>query len=84
MIEESIEVGIILGGEAQTDKIGDSTVLTDMRGGTIVQGTDRKDKIAEQGIGEIIHLKKAEGTLVTDEGDAKRPLVMEGLLQASQ
>ena len=34
MIEESIEVGIILGGEAQTDKIEDSTVLTDMRGGT--------------------------------------------------
>ena len=85
MIEESIGVDIILGGEAQTGKIGDSTVLTDMRGGTTVQGTDRTGKTVGQGTGEITHLKKAGGTLVTtDEGDAKRPLVMEGLLQACQ
>ena len=75
---------IILEEEVQTDKIEDNIVLKDMRGGTTVQGSDRKDKTAEQGLEENIHLKKAGGTLATDEGDAKRPLVMEGLLQASQ
>ena len=74
----------ILEEEALTDKIGDNIVLIDMRGGTIAQGLEMKDKTAGQEQEEIIHLKKAGGTLVTDEGDAKRPLVMEGLLQASQ
>ena len=78
-------MGIILGREAQTGKTEDSTVLTDMKEETTVQGTDKTGKIAGQGTGEITHLKKAGGTLVTtDEGDAKRPLVMEGLLQACQ
>ena len=75
---------IILEEEVLTDKIEDNTVLIDMRGGTTAQGLERKDKTAEQEQEENIHLKKAGGTLVTDEGDAKRPLVMEGLLQASQ
>ena len=66
----------ILEEEAQTDKIEDNIVLKDMRGGTIAQGLEDQE--------EIILLKKAGDTLVTDEGDAKRPLVMEGLLQASQ
>ena len=66
----------ILEEEAQTDKIEDNIVLIDMRGGTIAQGLEDQE--------EIILLKKAGDTLVTDEGDAKRPLVMEGLLQASQ
>ena len=74
----------ILEEEAPTDKIGDNIVLIDKRGGTTAQGLEMKDKTAEQGQEETIHLKKAGGTLVTDEGDAKRPLVMEGLLQASQ
>ena len=75
---------IILEEEVLTDKIEDNTVLIDMRGGTTAQGLEMKDKTAGQEQEEIIHLKKAGGTLVTDEGDAKRPLVMEGLLQASQ
>ena len=66
----------ILEEEAQTDKIEDNIVLKDMRGGTIAQGLEDQE--------ETILLKKAGDTLVTDEGDAKRPLVMEGLLQASQ
>ena len=75
---------IILVEEALIDKTEDNIVLIDMRGGTTAQGLEMKDKTAEQEQEEIIHLKKAGGTLVTDEGDAKRPLVMEGLLQASQ
>ena len=75
---------IILVEEALIDKIEDNIVLIDMRGGTTAQGLEMKDKTAEQEQEEIIHLKKTGGTLVTDEGDAKRPLVMEGLLQASQ
>ena len=75
---------IILVEEALIDKTEDNIVLIDMRGGTTAQGLEMKDKTAEQGQEETIHLKKAGGTLVTDEGDAKRPLVTEGLLQACQ
>ena len=51
---------------------------------TTAQGTGKKDKMIEEEIEEIILLKKAEGTLViTDEGDAKGPLVIEGPLQAN-
>ena len=56
MIEESIGVDIILGEEAQTGKTEDSTVLTDMKEGTTVQGIDKTGKIAGQGTGEITHL----------------------------
>ena len=48
---------------------------------TTAQGTGKRDKMAEEEIGESTHLKKAEDTLVTtDEGDAKGPWVMEGPL----
>ena len=84
-IEESTEVVITLGGEAQTGKIEENIVLTDMIEETTAQDIDKIDRIADPEIEGTTHLKKAEGTLVTtDEGDAKRPLVMEGLLQASQ
>ena len=60
---------------ALTDKEEEeNTPLTDKTEETIVQGTDKIDMKAEQEIGGSIHLKKAEGTLVTtDEGDAKGP-----------
>ena len=76
---------ITLEGEAQTGKIEENIVLTDMIEETTAQDIDKIDKTAGQETGGTTHLKKAEGTLVTtDEGDAKRPLVMEGLLQACQ
>ena len=83
--EESTEVVITLGGEAQTGKTEDNIVLTDMIEETTAQDIDKIDRIADPETEGTTHLKKAEGTLVTtDEGDAKRPLVMEGLLQACQ
>ena len=84
MKEEIIEVDITLEEEALTDRTEDNLVLIDMRGGITAQGLEKKDKTTGQEQGENTHQKKAGGTLVTDEGDAKRPLVMEGLLQASQ
>ena len=82
--EESTEVVITLGEEAQTDKTEENTAQIDITEEIIALDTGRIDRTADPGTEEIIHLKKAEGTLVTiDEGDAKGPLVMEGLLQAS-
>ena len=84
-IEESTEVVITLGGEAQTGKIEENIVQIDMIEETTALDIDKIDRIADPEIEGTTHLKKAEGTLVTtDEGDAKGPLVMEGLLQASQ
>ena len=84
-IEESTEVVITLGEEAQTDKTKENTAQIDMTEEITALDTGRTDRIADPETEEIIHLKKAEGTLVTtDEGDAKGPLVMEGLLQANQ
>ena len=86
MTEENIEVGMTVAEEtiAQIDKTGENIPLTGKTEETTAQGIDKRDKMAEEEIGENTHLKKAEGTLViTDEGDAKGPLVMEGPLQAS-
>ena len=82
--EESTEVVITLGEEAQTDKTEENTAQIDITEEIIALDTGRIDRTADPGTEGIIHLKKAEGTLVTiDEGDAKGPLVMEGPLQAS-
>ena len=76
MTEENTEVDMIVAEETIT--------LIGKEEETTAQGTGKKDKMIEEEIEEIILLKKAEGTLViTDEGDAKGPLVMEGPLQAS-
>ena len=84
MTEESTEVVITLVEEAQTDRTEENTAQIDITEEIIALDTGRIDRTADPGIEEIIHLKKAEGTLVTiDEGDAKGPLVMEGPLQAS-
>ena len=73
-IEESTEVVITLGEEAQTDKIEENIVQIDMIEETTAQDIDKTDKIAGLETGGTTHLKKAEGTLVTtDEGDAKGP-----------
>ena len=80
MKEEIIEVDITLEEEALTDRTEDNLVLIDMRGGIIAQDSEMKGKTTGQEQGESTLLKKAGGTLATDEGDAKRPLVMEGLL----
>ena len=81
MKEEIIEVDITLEEEALTE---DNIVLIGMRGEIIAQDSEMKGKTTGQEQGENTLLKKAGDTLATDEGDAKRPLVMEGLLQASQ
>ena len=86
MIGENTEVGMTVAEEtiALIDKEGENIPLTDKIEEITAQGTGKRDKMAEEEIGEITHLKKAEGTLViTDEGDAKGPLVMEGPLQAN-
>ena len=63
--------------EENTLQIGKTEEIT-------AQGTGKRDKMTEEEIEEITLLKKAEGALViTDEGVAKGPLVMEGPLQAS-
>ena len=80
MTEESIEVVTTLVEEAQIYRTEENTAQIDITEEIIALDTGRIDRTADPGTGEIIHLKKAEGTLVTDEGDAKRPLVMEGLL----
>ena len=86
MTEENIEVGMTVAEEtiALIDKEEENIPLTGKTEEITAQGTGKRDKMAEEEIGESTHLKKAEGTLViTDEGDAKGPLVMEGPLQAS-
>ena len=83
--EENTEVDITQEEEVLIGKTEDHTAQTDMRGEITVQGSEKIDKKAEQEQQEeTTHLKEAGGTLITDEGDAKRPLVMEGLLQANQ
>ena len=86
MIGENTEVGMTVAEEtiALIDKEEENIPLTGKTEEITAQGTGKRDKMAEEEIGENTHLKKAEGTLViTDEGDAKGPLVMEGPLQAS-
>ena len=86
MIGENTEVGTTVAEEttALTDKEEENIPLIGKIEEIIAQGTGKKDKMTEEEIEEITLLKKAEGTLViTDEGDAKGPLVMEGPLQAS-
>ena len=86
MIGENTEVGMTVAEEtiALIDKEGENIPLTDKIEEITAQGTGKRDKMAEEEIGEITHLKKAEGTLViTDEGDAKGPLVIEDPLQAN-
>ena len=76
MTEENTEVDMIVAEETIT--------LIGKEEETTAQGTGKKDKMIEEEIKEIIPLNKAGGTLVIiGEGDAKGPLVMEGLLQAS-
>ena len=83
--EEITEVDITQEEEVLIGKTEDHTAQTDMKGEIIAQGSGMKDRTTDQELQEgIIHLKKAGGTLITDEGDAKRPLVTEGLLQANQ
>ena len=83
MIEESTEGSIVPTEEsiAQIGRTGGSIAKIDR-----IEETTALDigKTADPGIGENTHQQKAEGTLViTDEGVAKGPLVMEGPLQAS-
>ena len=59
---------------ALTDKEEENTHLTDKTEEIIAQDTDKIDMKTEEETGGSIHLKKAEGTLVTTgEGDAKGP-----------
>ena len=59
---------------AQTDKEGENTHQTDKTEEITAQDTDKIDMKTEEETGGSIHLKKAEGILVTtDEGDAKGP-----------
>ena len=86
MIGENTEVGTTAAEEttALTDKEEEIILLIGKKEETTAQGTGKKDKMTEEEIEEITLLKKAEGTLViTDEGDAKGPLVIEGPLQAN-
>ena len=86
MTGENTEVGMTAAEEALAliSKEEESIPLTGKIEETTAQGTGKRDKMAEEEIGESTHLKKAEGTLViTDEGDAKGPLVIEGPLQAN-
>ena len=85
MKEENIEVvTTLVEEEALIDRTGDHIVLKDLKEEIIAQDSEMKGKTTGQEQGESTLLKKAGDTLATDEGDAKRPLVMEGLLQASQ
>ena len=87
MTGENTEVGMTVAEETITliGKEEENTPLTGKIEETTAQGTGKRDRMVEEEMGENTHLKKAEGTLVTtDEEDAKRPLVMEGLLQACQ
>ena len=59
---------------ALTDKEEENTHLTGKTEEIIAQDTDKIDMKTEEETGGSIHLKKAEGILVTtDEGDAKGP-----------
>ena len=86
MIGENTEVGMTVAEEttALIDKEEENTLQIGKTEEITAQGIGKRDKMTEEEIEEITLLKKAEGTLViTDEGDAKGPLVMEGPLQAS-
>ena len=56
---------------ALTDRKEENTHLTDKTEEIITQ--DKEDMKTEEETGGSIHLKKAEGILVTGEGDAKGP-----------
>ena len=74
--EETIEVAMIAETIALTGRKEESTHLTDKIEEIIAQDkeTDKIEMKTEEETGGSIHLKKAEGILVTtDEGDAKGP-----------
>ena len=71
--EEIIEVDMTVETIALTDKKEENTHLTDKTEEITAQDTDKIDMKTEEETGGSIHLKKAEGILVTGEGDAKGP-----------
>ena len=75
MAEETIEVAMIAETIALTGKKEESTHLTDKTEEIIVldRETGKIDMKIKEEIGKNTHQKKAEGTQVTGEGDAKGP-----------